>query len=337
MRSTMLGFCVGLVLLCGCGSSVDNATPERAAKSMLAAMIRADSKMIDALNKSEPSGWPTSRILDEANQCKVVRSNISDYRFTKKADDEYELVNDKSAVTVYMRLILVDGRYYAIRCGARHDADATRRGTKLGARESHDNLMIIAVAIHKYMMANRTFPPAYTTDKNGTPLLSWRVLILKYMPNSYPYDVIRLNEPWNSEHNRMFLCKMPDVYKVPGSAVSDQWKTNYLAARGANTIFSGPTPTTPAKIRDGMSFTVMVVEASDAMAVEWSRPDDFKYNPANPIDGLVGLRRNGFLAAMADGSSHFYSASRSPDVLRALFMMNDGKVVNADSDPVSDD
>jgi hypothetical protein len=85
---------------------------------MLAAMIRADSKTIDALNKSEPRGWPTSRILEEANQWKVVGSDISDYRFKKTADNEYELVNEKRGATVYMKLILADGRYYAIRCGA---------------------------------------------------------------------------------------------------------------------------------------------------------------------------------------------------------------------------
>ena len=341
MRRASAGFVFMLIpiSLSGCGG-VDNATPERAARCMLAAMIRADSKTITALNKSEPTGWPTSRILEEANHWKVVGSDSSDYRFKETADNEYELVNEKCGVTVYMKLILADGRYYAIRCGAKGNEAGLK--TALARRErclaSEKNLILIGLGIHNYARANKTFPPAYAADRNGKPLLSWRVLILKYMNgNDDLYRQFHLDEPWDSERNRKLLSRMPAVYKTPGSTVADHWQTNYLTVRGEDTIFSGKTPTTYAMVRNGLSNTIMTVEVSDARAVEWTRPDDFEYNPQNPIEGLGGVLRSGFLAGMCDGSVRFYRSPRGADVFKSLFNMRNHAVVNAEGDTHSVD
>jgi hypothetical protein len=54
------------------------------------------------------------------------------------------------------------------------------------ARKSHsmNNMKQIGLAILNYEEANGKLPPAYTVDKNGKPLLSWRVLILPYLEES---------------------------------------------------------------------------------------------------------------------------------------------------------
>jgi hypothetical protein len=188
------------------------------------------------------------------------------------------------------------------------------------------------LAIHNRAQANKgLFPPAFSTDKNGKPLLSWRVLILPFLDEDL-FREFHLDEPWDSEHNKKLLSKMPAIYKDPSSTVASQWKTNYLTVRGEDTIFPGKTPTTYGAIRDGLSNTIMTVEVSDEKAVEWTRPEDFEYNAQNPIEGLVGLRRNGFLAGLGDGSVHYYSSSRDAEILRAMFNKNDGKVVNTEGD-----
>ena len=85
-------------------------------------------------------------------------------------------------------------------------------------------------------------------------------------------------------------------------------------------------------MRYGVSNTIITVEVSDAMAVEWTRPEDFLYNPQNPIHGLVGLRRNGFLAGLGDGSVRFYRSSRDAETFTSLFNKRNRNVVNAEGD-----
>ena len=85
------------------------------------------------------------------------------------------------------------------------------------------------------------FPPAYTTDKAGKPLLSWRVLILPYLEQQALFKEFHLDEPWDSEHNRTLIAKMPAIYRCPleSAEAARQGKTRYLAPRGPSTIFPG--------------------------------------------------------------------------------------------------
>ena len=230
VRSPLFVLCLIPVVLSACGR-LDNATPENAANCMLAAMIRADSKTINALNKSEPTGWPTSGILEEAQRWKVVGSDISDYRLRKADNNVYEFVNEKRGVMVNMKLVLVDGRYFVVRCFADrgsfadHVRDA-QNGADGGEGDVRKHLIAIGSGIfYGYAKANHVFPPAYSTNQDGKPLLSWRVLILPYIGNDDLYREFHLDEPWDSVHNKTLLSKMPDVYKAPGSgcgAVEDQ-------------------------------------------------------------------------------------------------------------------
>ena len=44
-----------------------------------------------------------------------------------------------------------------------------------------NNLKLISEAMSGYYRSHGTFPPAYSKDPDGKPLLSWRVLILPYL------------------------------------------------------------------------------------------------------------------------------------------------------------
>ena len=199
-----------------------------------------------------------------------------------------------------------------------------------GEQESVNHLKQIGLSIHNYAQANRTFPPAYTTDANGKPLLSWRVLILPYLGENELYQQFHLNEPWDSPHNKKLIARMPAFFKSPGSKVANQGKTNYLTVRGDDTIFPGEEKITFAQVTDGLASTIMTVEASDAKAVVWTKPDDFAYDDKKPLAGLVGLRRDGFLAGFADGHVRRIKSSVKPDTLNALFTRDVGETVGED-------
>lgn len=196
-------------------------------------------------------------------------------------------------------------------------------------RASMNNLKQIALAMHNFHATHRTFPAAATKDKNGKPLLSWRVHLLPFFEQQTLFKQFHLDEPWDSPHNKQLIARMPAVYRVPGSKPGDG-KTAYLTMRDANTMFPVKLEKSRiADITDGTVNTIMVVEAAEDQAVVWTKPDDLNFDAKNPRRGLFGRRRGGFLAVMGDGSVRFFPDSLSDETIRRLFIRNDGKTINA--------
>jgi hypothetical protein len=193
--------------------------------------------------------------------------------------------------------------------------------------QSTNNLKQIALAMFNYEQDHKTFPPAFKADANGKPLLSWRVLILPYMGENELYKQFHLDEPWDSDHNKQLIAKMPAVYRNPNSTVAGQGKTNYLTLRGEKSVFPGSKGVGIADITDGTSNTIMTVEVPDDKAVVWTKPDDFAYDENDPLKGLTGMRAGGFIAGFADGSVRFIAATIDATLLKALFTRNGGEAV----------
>ena len=203
--------------------------------------------------------------------------------------------------------------------------------------QSMNNMKQIGLAMHNYHDVYKALPPAYGVDKSGKPLLSWRVYILPFIEQQTLYKQFHLDEPWDSEHNRTLIERMPQVYLSPNS-VAGPGKTIYLGNAGKDGVFvpaSGSAQEHPrglsfAKITDGTSNTIMVVEAGNAAAVTWTKPDDFVPRADNPLQGLIGTRPGGFLALLCDGSVRFISESIDKNTLKALFTAGGGEAVTAD-------
>jgi type II secretory pathway pseudopilin PulG len=195
--------------------------------------------------------------------------------------------------------------------------------------QSMNNLRQLAIAMHVYQDANSAFPPAFSVDDQGKPLLSWRVQVLPFIEQQELYKEFHLDEPWDSEHNKKLIRRMPAVFATPNRP--NDGKTAYLVPLGQGTIFGDGKGPTTSEIRDGTSNTILIVEADDDRAVEWTRPGDLEFDPARPLAGLGHVRKGGFLAALADASVRLISDRTPAETLQALFEANDGKDVDLDS------
>ena len=191
-----------------------------------------------------------------------------------------------------------------------------------------NNLKQIGLALLNYENANNAFPAAYSVDKNGKPLLSWRVAILPYLERSDLYEQFHLDEPWDSANNKKLIPLMPPIFRCPDSEAAPG-KTTYLTVRGKDTVFPGDKGIALQDITDGTSFTILVVDASDKLAVDWTKPDDFTPDAKDPVKGLSDHHPNGFNVIMADCSVHFLSESIDLKVLQNLFTRNDGQAIDS--------
>src|SRR5262249_13923767 len=110
--------------------------------------------------------------------------------------------------------------------------------------DSQNNLRQIRMALHNLRDVNGFLPAGYY-DKSGKGLgLSWRVAILPYIEEAKLWQEFHLDEPWNSEHNKKLITKMPKTYAPPDSTDTRGY-TYYRGFTGPGTILQPTRPTVP--------------------------------------------------------------------------------------------
>ena len=208
--------------------------------------------------------------------------------------------------------------------------------TRLAVQRSAamNNLHQLALAMHMYQDANGSLPAVANFDKKNKPLLSWRVHLLPYVDEGKLYREFKLDEPWDSEHNKKLIAKMPNVFANPyNTKLAADGKTTFLApiykdAQGICAVFTGDkTGIAIQNIPDGTSNTVMLADVDDDAAVIWTKPDDLKLDPKNPHKSLSARHGERYLFAFADGSVHAITKKVNKDTLWAIFTANGGEVV----------
>lgn len=196
----------------------------------------------------------------------------------------------------------------------------------------------MALALHNYASAHKgKFPPAFTTDKDGKPLLSWRVLILPYLEQDALFKEFHQEEPWDSPHNKALIDRMPSTYRCPMESVRlvRAGKTRYVGLRGPNTIFRGAQEVGLRDITDGTSNTIFFLDAGDADAVIWTKPGDLDMPAdeaamkaildAHPTGGVRGTN-----FAFADGAVHYLRDTIKFATFKALASFAGGEVISAE-------
>jgi hypothetical protein len=194
--------------------------------------------------------------------------------------------------------------------------------------QSSNNLKQMALAMHNYHDAIGHFPPPAILDKKGKKLLSWRVAILPYIDQENLYKHFKLDEPWDSEHNKKLLQIMPKVYAMPGTKNGEEKKTHYQVFVGNGAMFEPVSVTKITDITDGSSNTILITMA--ATAVEWTKPDDIEYDPKVDMKKKLLIKDNGFQAVFGDGGVRFVRDTVAEKTLHAIITRAGGEVAEDD-------
>jgi uncharacterized protein DUF1559 len=207
-----------------------------------------------------------------------------------------------------------------------------------GWSRSQARLKDIGVALHDYHESVGHLPPAVIRDKDGRPLYSWRVQLLPYLEYDSLYKKLKLDEPWDSPHNKPLVAETPQCYEPYLGGNDKPGLTRYLAFVGQGTAFERGGLTWD-DFPDDLGETILVVEAGEA--VPWAKPVDLKYDPDAPLP-LLGAgytkpvhflcheirRKSGFNAVFADGKARFIPSNTPESTLRALITRNGGEKVD---------
>ena len=195
-------------------------------------------------------------------------------------------------------------------------------------RSSMANLKAIGIAFHNFH-SSLDHLPTDITDKKGKPLLSWRVAILPHLIREDAlalYEEFKLDEPWDSEHNKKLVAKMPKIY-APIRVKAKAGETFYQTFTGDGAPF-GPMkkPRLGRSFPDGTSNTGLVFEA--AAPVSWTKPADMPFNEKKPLPKLGGLFDGMSHVLMADGIVRRVRKNADELELKRLIMPADGHSID---------
>jgi beta-lactamase regulating signal transducer with metallopeptidase domain len=232
---------------------------------------------------------------------------------TALASAKVEAAGDKASATVQVK----NAAFASLL------AKMAAEGTASNSRNvSMNNLKQIALAMHLYHDAFKSFPAAAASEKDGKFPVSWRVRVLPYIEHQALYREYRMNEPWDSEHNKKLLAKMPRIYRSPSKPSATE--TPYQVLVGSDTIFPPDRGVALDEVRDGVSNTILVVEADKT--VPWTKPEDVSF-PFSGSPPLGGSHEGAILAAFGDGSVQFLPKALDRAALDARITRNGREVI----------
>ena len=252
----------------------------------------------------------------KANTKIVAEEEYSDLSYTQKGQVPGELV------TAFVKM-MVKGPVMVARGAARR-------------MQCANNMMHLGLSLHNYHDANAGLPPLYTVDAEGKPLHSWRVLLLPYMEQQALFAQIRLNEPWDSPHNRQFHNAVVPQYSCPDNPLVAPGKAcAYVAINGA---LRPALPDNGQRPRERDSFAHWQDGTSNQFAfIEVKEPFNWMDPTADiTLDELAkGVNKTGrvgsfhpgggCIACLGDGAVRFITDAVDSALLRALGDPRDGQ------------
>lgn len=225
--------------------------------------------------------------------------------------------------------------------------------SRSSSSDARNNLKQIGLAGFNYLDTYGTFPPATVAGSapKESDRLSFYHALLPFMDQAALHQTIDAEAAWNAPQNReatstrIATLMHPDMADriapaaQPGQPVVEAAPTYFVG--NAGTAFEGEQPQAGflsddgrkiADIRDGTSNTIAYWETSQPGDWAQGGRDTVRAITKTPLvngpDGLGGISRTGFNAAMSDGSVRMISNQVDPSLLRKLLTSQGGEVID---------
>jgi hypothetical protein len=297
-------------------------------------------KIVEVYNGARQS--ISDKVAEQARQALASEDPVEQaagrysQRMQKMWDSQFRLTADKDRVILFradvskaegnqMVYVATIGILTALLLPAVQAArEAARRNSSM------NNMKQLNLGLLNHESAKGSFPAYANFDANGKPLLSWRVRILPYMEQQALYKEFHLDEPWDSEHNKKLIARMPPVFLDPSSKLTvADGKTSYLGVKGEEYFFDGSEKGKQMRdITDGTSNSIAIVQVDDDAAVIWTKPADWEPDDEDLMKPFDGPHPGAFIAGFCDGSVTMISDAIDPSVFRALLTTAGDEVVD---------
>jgi hypothetical protein len=214
--------------------------------------------------------------------------------------------------------------------------EGARARWKARGSDCRSNLHYIGMALRNYHEIYRSFPRAYTVDKNGKPSCSWRVLLLAADPAySHIYNAYNFDDTWDGPSNRRLASQVPSLYSCPNDLAQQGASlfTSYVAVVGPGTAFEGNMSIETAEVQHGRNQTILIAEVANS-GINWMEPRDLDVrrmsfllnDPALPS---ISSRDPGGPGVICnDGRVDRLDSGMTRDALKAMSIIAGGETID---------
>jgi len=188
------------------------------------------------------------------------------------------------------------------------------------------NLRQILIAIQNYELANGSLPPVCKRNKDGTPMHSWRVLILPYLERRDLYDRYDFSKPWDHPDNLKIADEGACIFNSCPTTKLPKNRTNYVAVIGENSQWLQPSVKTTIE-----NPRILIVE-SFAHQPHWMAPSDFSADTeGSTLIGIHGYKRDSVSIGFSDGTVKLIGASAASHLIEVAEAEARGAVLRDDA------
>ncbi len=191
--------------------------------------------------------------------------------------------------------------------------------TELQLSSQQEKRSVQARVLHSGLIkaSTRNVPSGFPKNWTSGQGLSWRVAILPEIGEEDLYKRFKLDEPWDSEHNKKLIDEMPDLFRAPGTN-GPPGHTNYQLIVGPGAIFEkGKDAALKLDKELGFPTGHSILFAEAEKSVPWTKPEDLTFE-AGTLPEFSKTTPEGFMVVLANGKILLVQSDVPSNGLRAM-------------------